>query len=101
VRKLWDAKYNPTRYLWDIYPFSNQIHTALYGQKDFDALVFLERYRRHNAEVREYFKARPNDLLIMDMEASPGWTPLCTFLGKSVPKGPYPHRNAVKPESLY
>jgi hypothetical protein len=91
VKKLWDYKYNPTRHLWDIYPISNQLHTALYGQKDFDALVFLERYRRHNAEVREYFKDRPNDLLVMDIDA--GWSDLCTFLGSPVPNVPYPYMN--------
>ena len=32
-------------------------------------MFFLARYRRHNAEVREHFKDRPNDLLVMDIDA--------------------------------
>jgi hypothetical protein len=90
VSRLWDYRYNPTRHLWDIYPFSNTIHKALYGQKYFDALVFLERYRRHNAEVLDYFKDRPNDLLVMDMDKNAGWKELCGFLGGTIPSCPYP-----------
>jgi hypothetical protein len=93
VRRLWSYEHNPTRRLWDVYPFTNQIHTALYGQKDFDALVFLERYRRHNAEVRAYFKSRPADLLVMNMDAGGSWRALCGFLGCAVPDVPYPRAN--------
>ena len=96
VRKLWDYRHNPTRRLWDIYPFSNQIHTALYGRKDFDALVFLERYRRHNAEVREYFSGR-HDLLILNMDNGGSWEELCLFLDKPIPDCPYPCKNRSMP----
>jgi len=89
VKKLWDHKHNPTRYLWDVYPISNQLHTALYGRKDFDALVFLDRYRRHNLEVLEYFKDRPDDLLV----TGAGWPALCKFLDKPIPTVPYPRSN--------
>lgn len=96
VCKLWDAKYNATRHLWDIYPFTNTIHTALYGQKDFDATVFLERYRRHNAEVKTYFRDRPKDLLVIDIDKGAAWEPLCAFLGKIVPDASYPMANVTK-----
>jgi hypothetical protein len=101
VSKLWDAEYNATRHLWDIYPFTNQIHTALYGQKDFDADVFLKRYRRHNAEVKEYFKSRPNDLLIMDMDKGGDWNKLCKFLDKPVPNVPYPRKNSSSEVNMF
>ena len=97
VKRLWDKKHNPTRHLWDIYPISNQLHTALYGQKDFDALIFLQRYRRHNAEVLEYFSTR-NDLLVMDMDAGDGWPELCSFLECKYPSVPYPQANRHKPK---
>ena len=90
VRKHWDRRYNPFRAAWDTDPFTHRVHKLLYGQKVFDAEVFLARYRRHNAEVTEYFKDRPNDLLVMDMDAGAGWTEICPFLGKPVPTVPYP-----------
>lgn len=72
--------------------FPLQIHKELYGQTDFDEAVFLARYRKHNADVLEYFKDRPDDLLIMDMtkSSSGNWADLCGFLGQPVPSEPYP-----------
>lgn len=98
VRKLFDYRHNPTRRLWDIYPISNILHQALYGTKDFDALVFLERYRRHNRSVREYFKNRPGDLLFLNMDQERGkMAALCRFLGLPVlPDGTYPRANRSK-----
>jgi hypothetical protein len=55
--------------------------------------IFLERYKRHNREVREYFGGRPDDLLVMDLAAGDGWEKLCPFLGKDVPEAPFPHAN--------
>ena len=48
------------------------------------------RYRRHNAEVLAYFKDRPEDLLVMDMDAGAGWKELCGFFRKTIPSVPYP-----------
>lgn len=89
VERLWDARYNITRWEWDIWPISNRLHRALYGRVDFDPQTMLERYRQHNAEVKAYFKDRPEDLLIMDMETD-GWEKLSRFLDKPVPSIEYP-----------
>ncbi len=72
--------------------FGEKIHKELYGITEFDAGIFLERFRRHNAEVKEYFKNRPGDLLIMDMSAGTktGWLELCGFLKQPLPDVPYP-----------
>ena len=96
VERLWSYQDNPMRWTWDVYPFSNNIHRALYGCVDFDAAVFLARYRRHNAEVRAYFKDRPDDLLVMDMDAGAGWCELCPFLKVPVPEVPYPRESHTK-----
>jgi hypothetical protein len=90
VQRFWDPRYNPTRHLWDVYPISNTLHKALYGRIDFDAQTFLATYRKHNAEVREYFKDRPGDLLVMNMDDGAGWCCLCPFLKQPVPAVPYP-----------
>lgn len=101
VEGLYNPKVNPW-YDWDKQPFSNMVHERLYGRKDFDAPTFIARYRRHNAEVLEYFKDRPGDLLGMDMDfgwpyrqdAGAGWPELCGFLGKPIPSVPYPRAYA-------
>jgi hypothetical protein len=90
----WSDK-NPFRGQWDMDPFTHRIHTEVYGRRTFDAQVMLERYRRHNAEVLEYFKSRPRDLLVMNMSMGAGWHELCGFLRKKLPVAPYPKPRVV------
>ncbi len=90
VRKHWSPEYNEFRAGWDNDPFTNRIHQVLYGRTDFDPVIFLERYRRHNAHVLEYFKTRPSDLMVMDMDRKHGWKELCGFLNIPIPAESYP-----------
>jgi hypothetical protein len=55
--------------------------------------VYLERFERHNREIRDYFVDRPDDLLVMDIGAGHGWEELCAFLDVPVPDMPFPHQN--------
>lgn len=51
------------------------------------------RFCGHNAEVRDYFRHRPSDLLVVDWERGDGWRELCAFLEVAVPDEPFPHLN--------
>lgn len=55
--------------------------------------VYVERFERHEQEVRDYFKDRPSDLLIMDLSEGQCWEKMCAFLNTSVPSVPFPHAN--------
>lgn len=55
--------------------------------------VYMERYLRHNDDVKAYFAERPGDLLVMDFEKGDGWDMLCDFLGKPVPRKRFPKKN--------
>ncbi|MBT8098447.1 MAG: hypothetical protein KJO82_01790 [Gammaproteobacteria bacterium] len=55
--------------------------------------TYIARYERHNREVLDYFKDRPDDLLIFDLPNGDGWDKLCRFLGHPVPDKPFPHAN--------
>jgi hypothetical protein len=79
--------------------FSNEMHRRVYGQSEFNAEVFLARYRQHTAEVLAHFTYRPDDLLVMDMSRAAGWPELCGFLGCDIPGEPYPFE-FVSPTSL-
>ncbi len=96
VQGLFDHKTNPTRWTWDVYPITNRLHHVLYGRVDFDAPTMVTHYRRHNAEVLNYFKDRPEDLLVLDMDKGAGWTELCEFLSQPIPNIPYPREYATK-----
>ena len=96
VRKHWNPEYNKQQPLWKHDPFTRIIHKAVYGQLGFDAELMLRKYREHNATVLEYFKDRPEDLLIMDMGSKDAhWGKLCAFLGVAVPDCAYPTRNVA------
>ncbi len=96
IRDHWDGDINPNRKYWDVAPFTHKVHQMLYGHKNFDAEIMLARYRRHNSEVLEYFKDRPEDLLVIEVDKEVSWHPLCSFLDRPVPRVPFPHKLKTK-----
>jgi hypothetical protein len=44
--------------------------------------VYVERFRRHNEEVKDYFAGRPQDLLAIDLSEGDALDPICDFLGR-------------------
>lgn len=66
----------------------------LYESVTFDRERFIAAYERHHADVRRYFKARPDDLLEMNLVGGEGWEKLCPFLGRPIPSQPFPHLHA-------
>ena len=54
--------------------------------------ILEERSRRYRV-VKEYFAARPGDLLSMNVCAGEGWERLCRFLDLPDPGVPFPHLN--------
>jgi len=69
------------------------LQMLIYGTEDFDADKFRQAYLDHENKVRAYFKARPDDLLVLDIAADAGWERLCSFLGVPVPDVPFPYVN--------
>jgi hypothetical protein len=55
--------------------------------------IYIERFENHNKEVIDYFKDRPNDLLVLDLAKGDGWEKLCPFLRADIPNVPFPHAN--------
>jgi hypothetical protein len=53
----------------------------------------LEFYRRHNDNVRSFFKGRDNDFIEICWDKGHGWNELCAFLGKDILDVPFPHEN--------
>jgi len=55
--------------------------------------IYLERYRKHNEEVLQYFKDRKDDLLIIEWAKGDEWQKLCDFIDEPVPEAAFPHAN--------
>ncbi|WP_019507458.1 sulfotransferase family protein [Pleurocapsa sp. PCC 7319] len=62
--------------------------------------IYIERYERHNAEVIEYFKDRPNDLLVLQLNQDNLWEKICPFLEKEIPHVEFPHVNKKQNKKL-
>jgi len=73
-----------------------RLFVDLYGTDAFEERGFARGYERFVSGVREYFKDRPGDLLVIDVTAGEGWYKLCAFLGKPVPEIPFPKANVTR-----
>jgi len=51
---------------------------------------------KHQVNVMEHFKSRPNQLLVMCMDYDDRWGRLCNYLGKPIPNTPFPEKNRTK-----
>jgi hypothetical protein len=65
----------------------------LYKTTVFDREKFLESYDRHHRFVCDYFKDRPNYILLLDIKDKNKWEKLCNFLEKPILNIEYPHLN--------
>ena len=60
---------------------------------DEDYNLRLHIFEEHNRLVKDYFKNRSSDLLIMNIIEGDGWSKLCNFLEKPIPKKSFPYLN--------
>lgn len=76
---------------------TTRMREYIYGEGNGDPehldSLYLERYKKHISDVKEYFKDRPEDLLIISWEQDNGWKEICTFLNIKMPKVAFPHVN--------
>lgn len=90
IEKHWKRGVNPMRESWDVDMMSHRLHKLVYGQKSFNPGMFLETYRQHVSEAKDYFRYRSKDFLMLDLEKGDGWPQLCRFLNVPEPVVPYP-----------
>jgi len=71
------------------------LHEWLYsdGVLEGNEELYLNRYKKHYAEIKTYFAGREKDLLVMNFKEGDAWEKLCGFLDKPLPKKAFPHEN--------
>jgi len=74
--------------------FSRDTHLVSYGTSCFNAERYRYVYEAHLASTKEYFKNRPQDLLVFNIIGGEGWEVLCPFMGVPLPETSFPN---VKP----
>jgi len=68
---------------------------AVYGCYTFVPERFVWAYEQHVRNVQEYFRDRPDDLLVLDICSGEGFDRLAEFLGRPAPAEPFPHKGAI------
>jgi hypothetical protein len=81
----------------DNFPDFKRFHefacAASYGTLQFERERFSRAYEEHERNVRDYFRQRPGDLLVLDICGGEGWEKLCPFLELDAPPVAFPHAN--------
>lgn len=55
--------------------------------------LYIDTFNRHNDDVRDYFRDRPDDLLVLDISKGNQWEQVAPFLGVETPRTPWPRAN--------
>lgn len=74
------------------------IHEWIYGEGVAfgNEGIYLKKYKDHYAEVKQYFRDRPNDILMISFSNGDDWEKICNFLGHEIPKVKFPYANKGK-----
>ncbi len=67
---------------------------AVYGVDDahlYDKEIYIRHYEEHNRRVKEYFRYRPEDLLVLNVAETNAMKRLCDFLGLEYRGEKMPH----------
>lgn len=71
------------------------LRAAVYGCYNYQPERFSWVYDKHVAEVKAYFRDRPDDLLILNICEGDGFDKLAPFLGVPKPAEPFPHKGHI------
>ena len=84
---------------WLLGNSSTPMSRWFYGTDKWDPDRYIAKYLAHQADVKDYFRQRPDDFLVLNISQGDGWHKLCSFLGKPVPSKDFPAQNAKKGHS--
>lgn len=67
------------------------LRAAVYGCYEFNRDRMSYVFDQHLKNVQEYFKDRPDALLVLDICGGEGWEELCAFLDTPAIDQPFPY----------
>jgi len=91
AQDLREFRYRKPNYLWDAARY-------IYGVDEntlYDRATYIAHYESHNQAVRDYFRYRPDDLLVLNLAEPGAMASLCGFLGIEGGNRAMPHFNAT------
>lgn len=80
-----------------VYPgWMLEANRAIYQTPDDDPYnkeILINHYNFHNRSVMEYFRHRPNDLLVINLAEKGAYAKFCEFIGKPCTREEFPWEN--------
>lgn len=76
---------------------------AVYGTPDanpYDKMTLINQYNSHNQSVIEYFRHRPNDLLVLNISQEGAYQRFCEFLDKPRLRQSFPWENKTADKAV-
>ena len=86
--------------IWQWRPVYDEYNREFFGTASFDAAMLSRRFDEYHTEVQQYFKERPDDLMIVDLSKSPDTSRLTEFLDLDQPPQSWPRSNSTRTPSL-
>jgi hypothetical protein len=86
---------NNAEYVYKGWIYNNFINQYGLTEKDnpYDKDVLIAHYEKHNQDVINYFKGRPNDLLIINLSEKEAYLKFCIFIGIVPKRKTFPWEN--------
>jgi hypothetical protein len=92
--------YNDLKNANYVYPgWLLEANRAIYPTPDNDIYnkdILIDHYNYHNQSVLEYFRHRPNDLLILNLAEKDAFPRFCKFIGKPCTREKFPWVNQTE-----
>ncbi len=86
---LQNSNYIYKGFLWE----ANRLTSITPDNDLFNKDLLIESYNRHNKNIIEYFRHRPQDLLVLNVAEKDSLKKLCDFLGVKSDKTEFPWKN--------
>ncbi len=83
------AQYRHTGYVYE----ANRATYATPDANPYDKMTLINQYNSHNESVIEYFRHRPNDLLVLNVSQEGAYQRFCEFLDKPCLRQSFPWEN--------
>lgn len=94
VTPTWEILKN-NDYVYKGWLYSNKVKVFGLTEKDdpYDKQILTEYYNKRNNNIIEYFKERPNDLLVINLSIADDYSRFCNFIGVENVDGTFPWEN--------
>jgi hypothetical protein len=92
IEDLKEARYVFKGYAYEVYYLNSQTPP----DDPYNREILIAGYRAYNHAVKDYFRHRPDDLLVLNVAEPGAYDRLCDFLGKPRMGKDFPHENKTE-----